>query len=162
MVLHMHQQSTGALNLQHLNNEFVSKSDYRKSKFRIWEKGSLCAICKQYLRVKNNVRVIICANTEYCGIGDCRVCPTVWPTCKAIVHPKHRSKDWILGHPRLTMVYTGYCGKRNTGSTQWRTQKSWNLPLLCKNEDTIVMHWAIVTTCLAVCVSTPAALVTLQ
>ena len=31
MVLHVHKESMDALNLQHLSNEFVSKSGYRKS-----------------------------------------------------------------------------------------------------------------------------------
>ena len=36
MVLHVHKESTDALNLQRLNNEFVSESDYRKSKFPVF------------------------------------------------------------------------------------------------------------------------------
>ena len=36
MVLHVHKESTDALNLQRLSNEFVSKSDYRKSKFPMY------------------------------------------------------------------------------------------------------------------------------
>ena len=35
MVLHVHKESTDALNLQQLSNEFVSKSDYRKSEFPV-------------------------------------------------------------------------------------------------------------------------------
>ena len=36
IVLHVHKESTDALNLQRLSNEFVSKSDYRKSKFPVY------------------------------------------------------------------------------------------------------------------------------
>ena len=36
MVLHVHKESSDALNLQQLSNEFVSKSDYRKSKFPVY------------------------------------------------------------------------------------------------------------------------------
>ena len=36
MVLHVHKESTDALNLQHLSNEFVSESDYCKSKFPVY------------------------------------------------------------------------------------------------------------------------------
>jgi len=36
IVLHVHKESTDALNLQRLSNEFVSKSNYRKSKFPVY------------------------------------------------------------------------------------------------------------------------------
>ena len=36
MVLYVHKESTDALNLQRLSNGFVSKSDYRKSKFPMY------------------------------------------------------------------------------------------------------------------------------
>ena len=36
MILHVHKESTDAFNLQYLSNEFVSKSDYRKSKFPVY------------------------------------------------------------------------------------------------------------------------------
>ena len=36
MVLHVHKESMDALNLQRLSNEFVSKSDYCKSKLPVY------------------------------------------------------------------------------------------------------------------------------
>ncbi len=36
MVLHVHKESTDAPDLQRLSNEFVSKLDYRKSKFPVY------------------------------------------------------------------------------------------------------------------------------
>ena len=44
IVLHVHKESTDALNLQRLSNEFVFKSNYCKSKIPVYGLYSACHI----------------------------------------------------------------------------------------------------------------------